>query len=64
MPAEMKPHKRIQIVDLLCTPQDLRDLADRAEKHLREIKLGDSVLVEYIHGDKVTIAVMLDQDRV
>lgn len=64
MPNEMTAHKPPRVVDLLCTPEDLRKLAARADSKMRKIQIGEDTLVEYIHGKNVTIAVRLDQDRV
>ena len=60
----MTAHTCIRVVDLICTPDDLRKLAGRMEKRMKQKHLGDSTLVEYIHGKKVTIAIRVDQDRI
>jgi len=63
MPNEMTAYKPERVVDLVCTPDDLRKLAGRMERVMKSKKLGDDTLVEYIHGKGISIAVRIDQDR-
>lgn len=64
MVGDMIAKLQVQTVNLYCTPSDLRELADRMVDKITNKKAGDSTLVEYIHGKRITIAIHVDQDRI
>jgi hypothetical protein len=63
MPSELSIRMTHEIT-LVCTPEDLRELADEVERKIKDCKVGDDTLVRYIYGKRVTVAIRVDQERI
>lgn len=50
-------------IHLFTTPEELRKLADKMEKRLTVVKMGESLIIETWIGDKVDLIITYAQGK-